>query len=411
MTLPRITSIKHPLIIAARELTSARGRQSAQKCQVHGEEAIRWALASSAQLEAVLVEDGCKERTLLTELAAHDVPVFEVSSGIIKKVTNTRYVVPWVGIANVGTQETQGIDTEADFVVVLDGVQDHGNIGTILRTAAGFGIRDIVATDRDLDLYFRKTVDASRGLVFDTRVQHFESSNSAIHYLKQHGFQIVATSSYGSRLQSIAALEPRPLALIVGNETHGVSPDVLDQADVIVQIPMHPAVESLNVGVATGISMYELKVRLIITMLTQYIRATVGREVNVAAQLIQQALDVTLAGVAPYNSRQVILMMVLKCDRVMTLAQAGKDTGTFGAELDELLAPLVTGGYVRYRDATTIELTPQGDTLLGQLWGVVEASEEQILAGFSETERRQLIDFMQRIQTNCTNLMHAGIEA
>ncbi len=67
----------------------------------------------------------------------------------------------------------------------------------------------------------------------------------------------------------------------MGNETDGISGTFLKHADVVVQIPMSTQVESLNVGVATGISVYELKLKLVLAMLTQYIRSTLGREMNV----------------------------------------------------------------------------------------------------------------------------------
>ena len=83
----------------------------------------------------------------------------------------------------------------------------------------------------------------------------------------------------------------KPIALVIGNETDGVSGELLENADKIIQIPMQSHVESLNVGVAAGISIYELKLKQVIGMIENKIRATLGREINVTSMFIQQVLD------------------------------------------------------------------------------------------------------------------------
>jgi len=397
-----ITSIKDPHVLEARALTSAAGRRQAQKALLEGEESLTWALEAGSPLEYVLFHDRIGQHPLLDLLHDRGVECFSASEGILKKATETHYLIPFVGVAPL-PQEAAAV---GDFVLVLNGVQDYGNIGTIVRTACGFGIRDIVATGGDFDLFYRKTIEASRGKVFDVRLKRFASGCAAVDYLKGQGFQVVATSPYGRVLQASAHLEKKPLALIVGNETEGVSEELLQKADLVVQIPMSGQVESLNVGVATGISVYELKFKLVVAMLTRYIRTTLGREVNVAGKLIQWALDAGLREVCDLNSTQVILLMVLKCDVTMTLEQVGKDTATFGEALRALLQPLLERGYV-YAQDDTITLTDAGEHLLGQLWGVVEASEDRILEGFSVAERQQLMDYLRRIQANCERMIEA----
>jgi TrmH family RNA methyltransferase len=165
---------------------------------------------------------------------------------------------------------------------------------------------------------------------------------------------------------------------------------------------MSSQVESLNVGVATGISVYEFKLKLVIAMLTQYIRTQLGREVNVAGKLIQMALDKELQAQSIFTSTQIILLMILKCDETMTLDQIGKDTATFGDERQQLLQPLLEGDYIRpVNDNPSFHITDIGEQLLGQLWSIFEATEDKILQGFSEQEQKQLIDYLHRLQANC----------
>ncbi|HZR42084.1 MAG TPA: RNA methyltransferase, partial [Ktedonobacteraceae bacterium] len=280
-----ITSIKDPRVAEARELNSATGRARLQKCLLEGIEAIQWALEADLPIEHIFYNSGQEEEPLYAQLRQRHVPCYSVSAGILKKISDTSYLVPYIGVARLSSASTDS-GAMGDFVVVLDRVQDHGNIGTIVRTASAFGIRDLVSTTTNLDLYYKKIVTASRGRVFATRLTSYPTGSAAMTALKQQGYQIIATSSHARDIQSLAPLQARPVALVVGNETEGISAEILHSADIVVQIPMSGQVESLNVGVATGISLYELRFRMILAMLVNYIRANTGRQVNVTAQLI-----------------------------------------------------------------------------------------------------------------------------
>src|SRR5215469_14064790 len=167
---------------------------------------------------------------------------------------------------------------------------------------------------------------------------------------------------------------------------------------------MSGLVESLNVAVATGISLYELKFRMVLTMLTHFIRSNFGREVNVTGQMIMQAFDHALHQVTELNALQVVLLMMLAVDRQMSRAQAGRDTATFGAELEALLQLLLDRTYVvpaLLDEQEALQITPEGERAIAQLWSVVEQSENEVLAGFSEHEKEQLVSYLKRIQANC----------
>lgn len=205
----------------------------------------------------------------------------------------------------------------------------------------------------------------------------------------------------------MAPLQLKPVALVVGNETDGISAELLQQADAVVQIPMSGQVESLNVGVATGISLYELKFRMVLTMLTHFIRSNFGREVNVTGQMIMHAFDHALRKVTELNAMQVVLLMMLAIDRQMSRAQAGHDTATFGTELEELLQPLLDKHYLVLAQGggqEALQITTDGERAIAQLWSVVEQSENEVLSGFSAQEKVQLLSYLKRIQANCDTI-------
>jgi RNA methyltransferase, TrmH family len=402
----QITSIKDPRIAEARELTAASARARLHKCLLEGSESIGWALASQLPIEHVFYSGLHEQDPILAQLHRHHIPCYIVSDGILKKISDTSHLVPFLAVARIPHDLTNP-DTMGDFVVVLDRVQDHGNIGTIIRTASAFGIRDIVSTTPTLDVFYKKIISASRGRAFETRLQRYSSGSAAIAALKQKGYQIIDTSPYARGIQSMAPLQASPVALVVGNETEGIADDIVRNADIVVQIPMSGQVESLNVGVATGISLYELKFRMVLTMLINYIRSNTGRAVNVTGKLILQAFDTQIRKVSDLSGQQAILLMILVCDQHMTREQVMRDTGTLASELDDLLTPLIEKGYIRYSDdeKNTIIPTETSERTLAQLWTVVERAEQNVLAGFSEPEKEQFRAFLQRIQENCTKIV------
>ncbi|HEX6551574.1 MAG TPA: RNA methyltransferase [Ktedonobacteraceae bacterium] len=404
-----ITSIKDARIVEARELTSVAGRTRFQKMQLEGEESIQWALEAHLLVEHVFYAAHLRQRAFLETLQAKGIACYAVSEGVLKKISDTSYLVPVIGIARLPAAPERSLP-QGDFVLVLDRVQDHGNLGTIIRTASAFGIRGLISTTTDLDIYFKKVVSASRGKAFEVHLQAFSSAHAAIAALKQRGYQIVATSPHAREIQAMAPLQHKPVALVVGNETEGISDEMLQQADIVVQIPMSGPVESLNVGVATGISLYELKFRMVLTMLTHYIRSNFGREVNVTGQMIMQAFDHALHKVTRLNALQVVLLMMLSVDRQMSRAQAGRDTATFGAELEELLRPLFDNHYLvqaQGGEQEALHITPEGERAIVQLWSVVEQSENEVLTGFSAQEKEQLLSYLKRIQANCSTITQA----
>lgn len=247
MNIERITSIKDARVLEARTLSSISGRRQAQKCLLEDAQIITWALEAGVPIERVFFHEKLTEHPLLVQLQEHQIACYAVSDGILKKISDTRYLIPLLGVAPLPSD----LDDQSrlhDFVLVLDDVRDFGNLGTIIRTARAFGLRDLLATTPDIDLWHRKTIEASRGNVFDVRLKRLTSAAATITFLQQRGFQIVATSPYAPQLQSAVRLQPKPIALVVGNETDGISDPFLKHADVVVQIPMSTQVESLNVG-------------------------------------------------------------------------------------------------------------------------------------------------------------------
>jgi RNA methyltransferase, TrmH family len=393
-----IATIKDERIVLARELKSRKGRLEHGKALLEGEEILDWAIENALHIEYVLVSDKSSSETIQKYLS-QGLEVCAVSEGILKKTADTNYVIPVVAVGRIPS----GAHDHADFIVVLDSVKDSGNIGTIVRTCQAFGIRGIVSTTPDFDLFQRKTIEASRGCVFATHVERFDSPRATVAWLKGHGYQIVATSPKGDELQSLVEIGRQPVALVVGNETTGISREFEENADSLIQIPMYHVMESLNVGVATGISVYELRLKQVLAMIEERIKSTLGRELNVAGTLVWRALDAELAKVTGLSSQQVVFMMVLKCDRKMDVKDMCKQFGVLESEVEEFLTPMVKSGLITL--ATDVRMTTAGEEMLAKLWPVVERTERKILSGFSAEQSSALMGQLRLIQDNCVKIM------
>jgi TrmH family RNA methyltransferase len=141
------------------------------------------------------------------------------------------------------------------LLVGVAGIQDPGNLGTIIRSAEAFGARAVLLGEKTVSHFNPKAVRASAGSLFREPLMRVKMAE-AIPLLKQRGVRLLATSSHkGKPLQE--ANFTGAAMIVVGNEGAGVPHEILAQADELVTIPHSPRVESLNAGIAASILLYE----------------------------------------------------------------------------------------------------------------------------------------------------------
>lgn len=142
--------------------------------------------------------------------------------------------------------------------LLLDGVQDPGNLGTIVRSAVAFNIDTIVLSDDTVDLYNPKVLRSTQGMIFHTNIIECDLV-SVIDELHNMGITVYGTDvNNGIDARELSSLDKTSFALVMGNEGNGVRREVKELCDKNLYINMNENVESLNVGVATSILLYEL---------------------------------------------------------------------------------------------------------------------------------------------------------
>ncbi|MFA9397576.1 MAG: TrmH family RNA methyltransferase [Clostridiaceae bacterium] len=146
-------------------------------------------------------------------------------------------------------EETNG------FYVLLDKLQDPGNVGTIIRTAHAFNALGVIVTKGSVDIYNEKTLRSTMGSIFKVPII-YDKDLSFIKSLKTNGFKLIATSLNDSKSIMDENISGNVI-LTLGNEGNGVSEEIFDLCDIKIRIPMPGGAESLNVSTAGSIMMYE----------------------------------------------------------------------------------------------------------------------------------------------------------
>ena len=138
-------------------------------------------------------------------------------------------------------------------------------------------------------------------------------------------------------------------------------------------------------------------------MMEDRIKSTLGRELNLTGRLVQDALDAELRKVSQLSSRQVVFMMVLRCDRQMRVEDMCTQFGVLEKEVGPFLGPLQESGLVL--EDGTLRLTSKGEEILAKLWLTVERAEQALLVDFTTDEVAILMNQLRRIQQQCAALM------
>lgn len=173
-----------------------------------------------------------------------------VTEAVMRKLTSLK-TLPNV-VAIVKKQKEKEIKGN---VIMLDGLQDPGNVGTIIRSAVAFNFETIILGKNTVDIYNEKVLRASEGMLYNVNIIKSDLIDSIMD-LKLKGYKVLGAKVDNGK--SIDEITSTKYAFVVGNEGNGISEDVLNLCDDYIYLPMNEKCESLNVGVASSIIMYEI---------------------------------------------------------------------------------------------------------------------------------------------------------
>lgn len=218
------------------------------KFLVEGIKMIKEAFEENAKIELIVLREGTQ-----LDIDIKNVKSIEVSETIFNTLTDV--VSPQGVLAVISKRKEQIEYKESDYIIALDGIQDPGNLGTIIRTADSAGIKQVLVSKNTVDCYSPKVVRSTMGAIYRVNVIEEENLAEKLKSLKKDGFEIVTTAL--DTKKSIYDISYNKKIVVIGNEANGVSEEVQNISDCKVKIPMIGKTESLNASVAAGIMIYE----------------------------------------------------------------------------------------------------------------------------------------------------------
>lgn len=256
--LVRIESSDNNRIKLVRKLQTKKGRDTEAKIVIEGVNLVSEAVAKGVRLNFIMVDEEYDAGDWLEELKADNATtVCELPTSVFNKITDAENGVGILAVIDKAAIEQDITDLPEDAnVLVLDRLQDPGNIGTIIRTAVATGYSLIVAVKGTADVYSAKVLRSTAGMIFDVPIMYVDGAGELSKLVHRFGKRLVVTTVDGGKPYYEEDLKTG-VALVIGNEGNGVSDEVLELADVRVTIPMRGRIESLNAAISAAILMYE----------------------------------------------------------------------------------------------------------------------------------------------------------
>ena len=256
----RISSLQNPRIKQLVKLRDRRPRDEAGVFLVEGYREVRRALEKKVAVSEVYFSPdwflGENEPALLAQAAAAGAQLFELSKEAFAKVA---YRERPDGLLAVAPQWKRALEDlalkAAPLLLVVEAIEKPGNLGTILRSADAAGCDAVIVCDPVTDIFNPNVVRASTGVLFSVPLV-VEESARVLAWLREKKIRTIATTPTAEKIYSAADLRG-PLAIVMGSEQYGLSEFWLQKADLPVRIPMAGQADSLNVAMATIITLFE----------------------------------------------------------------------------------------------------------------------------------------------------------
>ena len=246
-----ISSKHNQYVKLIKELRTKKGRERHKKLVIEGKKTIIDCLNNAIKFDYILYDESCKDF-----VANLNIPKFETSKEIIEFLSNQ---ITTQGIIAVVEQPILFVDKPETNFLVLDGLQDAGNVGTILRTALATNFRRVILIDC-VDVFSDKVVSASMTAVFNLELQKCKREEF-ITKSKEWKLPVWIADLDGENALSLKQYYDI-IGLVIGNEGNGVSDVIKKCANKVITLPMDKKIESLNAGVSASVLMYIIKYKL-----------------------------------------------------------------------------------------------------------------------------------------------------
>jgi len=266
MRVEPIERLDDPRVDAYRNVRDAQLRTDFGLFMAEGRLNVERLLASSRYRARSVFVTGAALRGIERALAplGDETPVYVAEQALMNEVVGFRIHRGCLAAAERGSERDfeslfESAEREPRCVVVLEDVTNPDNVGAVFRNALAFGVDAVVLTPRCADPLYRKSIRVSMGAVLHVPYARIPDTAAVLRRLRADGFTAIAlTADRGAPPLSALAVSPERVVLLLGTEAEGLSTSALGEADLAVNIPMAPGVDSLNVAMAAGIALHHL---------------------------------------------------------------------------------------------------------------------------------------------------------
>jgi len=260
MNYMKITSSSNPKIKAAVDIRRRKSRTENAPFIIEGPHLIEMALNADTPVSEVFFSEAFGKKKegqkLLKQLSKHATRIFEVTEPVFHKLAETETPQGIIAVATCSPLSLNQLRVKSNAVLVVsDGIQDPGNLGTIIRTADASGADAVIILPGTCDVFMQKTIRTTAGSLFNVPIA-YASVDELVDWLRAHKINLAVTSADAEQSLFEVRLD-RPVALVFGNEAHGVQEDLRKAADIMLRIPIYGKAESLNVASAAAACLYE----------------------------------------------------------------------------------------------------------------------------------------------------------
>ncbi len=257
-----ISSKDNEKVKLTKSLLKSKNRTKESKFLIEGFRIVTQAIDCNADLQYVFINENFEtkqdHKKFLEVLKDRNIKIYKTTNKIFNDFIDTENTQGIVGVVGIKERKIQEILSEdCRFVLILDRIQDPGNMGTIIRTADAAGVDAIINLKGCVDIYNSKVIRSTMGSIFDMKIINM-IQDDVVKELKNRNFEIV--SSYLDTDNFYDGVEYNyKTALVIGNEANGVNDELIKQSNTLVKIPIYGKAESLNAAISSAILMYEIK--------------------------------------------------------------------------------------------------------------------------------------------------------
>lgn len=272
-----ITSKDNENIKSIKKLKERKYRDLNNEYIIEGIKILKEAIQEKAVIKKIVICEECLANNIIDEKLLYEIAKYDclyVSKKIFEGLTDVSK--PQGILAVVEKNNKKDINYNEDIIVALDGLQDPGNLGTILRTLDSANLSQVIVSKDTVDAYNPKVVRSTMGAIFRVNIVEAENLKETLKEMKRHKYKVMCTDLTASK--NIYEIDYNKKILVIGNESNGISKELLDMADEKIIIPMLGKTESLNASVATSIIVYE------------YVRRKIGIRIGIRGRSLNPDL-------------------------------------------------------------------------------------------------------------------------